>query len=389
LAFDLRYRPMNALAPAAAQHAETRAMLALHFTRGLGPVRIKALLAHYESAQAILAAPSAQLREQARELAPGIENSALAAIGSEESLKKADEELAKVEKHQFDLITLGSAGYPEALAAIYDPPPVLWLRLPASYDWDAILDNQLAGPTPQAIGIVGTRQCSPYARDFAAELARDLAELGVVVVSGLARGIDTAAHKAAVDVGGLSIAVLGCGVDRVYPAENAALATQLAMVSAYPVGTTPAAHNFPARNRIIAGLCSGSVVVEGDVDSGAMITAVAALDAGRSVFAVPGRAKDPKAQGPHKLLREGAAMCEGIDDILQELRWGTVRTTAQVAPTLAGAEQTVYNALTSALLADDLVQSTQMATPEVLSTLMMLSLKGLVRELPGGRFERS
>ncbi len=347
----------------------------MFFTPSLGPVRVKALLDYFGSAATALSANLTTLRD-----VPGLDASSIANIGSKAAFERADVELERAAKLGLTIIGLGDSSYPQSLRAIYDPPPALWVR------GDASALEQLTGALPRSVGIVGTRRCSPHAKAFTARLAKDLAEVGVMVISGLARGIDTAAHVAAVDAGGISIGVLGCGADTIYPSENKVLAERLTVVSAYPIGTPPAAHNFPARNRIIAGLSSGAVVVEGDVKSGAMITAVAALEAGREVFAVPGRPNDPLAQGPHKLIREGATLIESALDVLEALRW--IAKPSTPAPTLEGDEAQVFNALQADMTMDDLVLGTGLPLPRVMVALTMLTLKNLALELPGGRHSR-
>jgi DNA processing protein len=352
--------------------SEIRAALALFFTPGLGAVRIKTLLEHFGSAETAINTPAKEWREA------GV--SEAHTLTQPDPWQKPDLELARAAKLGVGLLALSEPHYPVALRAIYDPPPVLWMR------GDAAPLEQLVGVTPRSIGVVGTRQASPYARAFTQKLAHDLALVGVCVVSGLARGIDTVAHTAAVQAGGSSIAVLGCGVDTIYPSENKALSERLTVVSAYALGTPPHSYNFPPRNRIIAGLSSGSVVVEGDTDSGAMITAVAALEAGREVFAVPGRAGDPLARGPHKLIKEGASLIESAADVLETLRW--TATPPRPAPELLGDEALVFAALQGEMLLDTLCQATKLETAQVMVALTMLQLKGAVLELPGGRFTK-
>jgi DNA processing protein len=357
---------------------ETHAMLALEFTPGLGPVRIKTLLEHFGNAQTVLETQLMQLRD-----VPGLDSKSIAGIGSSQSLERATTELERAAKLEVRVIASSSANYPAALKAIYDPPPVLWVR------GDVTALEELIGVTPHSIGIVGTRKCSPHAKAFTAKLARELAQAGVIVVSGLARGIDTEAHRSSVEAGGRSIGVLGSGVDHIYPSENSALATQLTLVSAYPIGTRPAAHNFPARNRIIAGLSSGTVVIEGDLDSGSLITAVAALEAGRTVFAMPGRPGESNSKGPNRLIKDGAVLIESVADILEEMRWkSSSNGSPPVPPNLEGDEARVYAALDDALLVDDIVHRTGLAMPAAQSILMMLKLKNVILELPGGRYSR-
>ena len=359
---------------------ELRASLALFFMPNLGPVRVKGLLEQFGTAERVFSASLSELRGVS-----ALETSSLSSLTAptarETAFARGDTELERAARVGAQIIGFSHAAYPEALRAIFDPPPLLWVRGRLS-----ALES-LQSATPRAIGVVGTRKCSPHARAFTVTIAGDLARAGVVVVSGLARGIDTAAHIASVDAGGVSIAVLGCGIDTIYPSENRALSERLTVISGYPIGTPPAAHNFPARNRIIAGLSSGVVVVEGDIGSGSLITAVAALENGRTVFAVPGRPNDPNARGPNRLIKDGAALLEDANDILNEFRWGGAVQKA-VMPTLDGDEARVYTALEGELLLDDLVLRTGLGGPQITVALMMLTLKNVVLELPGGRYSR-
>ncbi|ADV68721.1 DNA-processing protein DprA [Deinococcus maricopensis] len=347
---------------------ELRALLALRFTPQLGPRRIEALRQHFGSAGAALMAGPSGARH-----VDSVDARGAAGLGDAATLRRADEEIERARKVGAQLLGRGLPGYPAALEALPDPPPVLWVR--------GTLPDLAVVPT--AIGVVGTRACSAHARSFTRALAADLARAGVVVVSGLARGIDTAAHTAAVDAGGASIGVLGSGVDTIYPAENKALAARLCVVSEYPLGTRPAAHNFPARNRVIAALSAGSVVVEGEARSGAMITAVAALECGRTVFAVPGRAGDPLAAGPHQLLRDGAVLVEGAADILREFGWADAPSRAPLD--LPDDQARVLAALTGPRTLDDVLSVSGVADAH--TALLMLQLAGLVEE-SGGRYAR-
>lgn len=348
--------------------AELLALLTLRFTPQLGPRRIEHLRRHFGSAQAVLAANLGQWREVG-----GLDAKSLAALGQPEAAAKAQRELERCKLAGVQLLGRGLNGYPEALESLGDPPAVLWVRgelpqLPA---------------VPRAIGIVGTRGASQHALTLTRQLAADLARTQVIVISGLARGIDTAAHSAAIDAGGQSIAVLGSAVDRVYPAENSALARKLTLVSEYPLGTGPAQHHFPTRNRIIAALSAGIVVVEGERKSGSMISATHALECGRTVFAVPGRAGDPLASGPHHLLREGAVLTESAQDIVDELGWGAVA----VVPTLDLPEpqHQVFTALAQPTTLEDLQALTGLGIAELQTALVMLQLMGLAEET-GGRW---
>jgi DNA processing protein len=349
---------------------ELLALLTLRFTPQLGPRRIESLRRHFGTAHAALHASLAQLRT-----VPGLDSRSLAAIGSSGAAEQAQAELEKVAGAGVRLLGRGLADYPEALEALGDPPAVLWIR----GEWPEF------PAVPRAVGVVGTRAVSPHARSLTRQIAADLARVEVVVVSGLARGVDTEAHSAAVEAGGLSVAVLGSAVNHIYPSENVPLSRRLTLVSEYPLGTPPAQHHFPTRNRLIAALSAGSLIVEGELKSGSMITATHALECGRTVFAVPGRAGDPRAAGPHRLLREGAVLTESAQDILDELGWGTVQ--AVPLPDLPPEQLRVLTALGTPTTLDDLQAQTRLPLPELQTALVMLQLLGLAEET-GGRWAR-
>jgi DNA processing protein len=267
-------------------------------------------------------------------------------------------------------VALGGPGYPSLLASIYDPPDRLWTR-------GTRLDA-LAGP---CVAIVGARDCSPYGASVVQTVARELADAGVVVVSGLARGIDAAAHRGALSADGATIAVLGCGVDRDYPAANAGLARRIAetglVVSEYPPGTEPAPWRFPARNRIVAGLALATVVVEARDRSGALITADFALEEGREVFAVPGEITSARSAGTNELIRIGATPLLAAADVLDAL--GLERP-ERPAPRPGGLAAAVLAALReSPAGADELAAGLHVAVERVAAALVELELDGLVR----------
>ncbi|WP_135230624.1 DNA-processing protein DprA [Deinococcus fonticola] len=350
--------------------AELLALLTLRFTPNLGPRRIESLRTHFGSAQQALQASLLDLRG-----VPGLDAKSAAAVGDKKAAQQAETELQKCQQVGAQLIGRGLPTYPPALDALGDPPPVLW-----------VLGDLPALPTvPRSIGLVGTRAASQPALSLTRAIAGDLARADVVVISGLARGIDTQAHTAAVEAGGISIGVLGSAVDRIYPGENVPLSRRLTLISEYPLGTGPAQHHFPTRNRLIAALSAGVVIVEGEKKSGSMITATHALECGRSVFAVPGRAGDPRAAGPHRLIREGAVLTESAQDILDELNWGTAPS--QPLPDLPLEQARVLRALTAPATLDDLQMGTGLTLPELQTALVMLQLMGLVEEI-GGRWAR-
>lgn len=247
-----------------------------------------------------------------------------------------------------------------------------------------------------AVAIVGSRRASPYGLAVAEWLGRELASCGVTVISGLARGVDAAAHRGALGGGGRTIAVLGCGVDVVYPPEHRRLLAEIieagAAVSEFPPGTPPLRHQFPQRNRLISGLALGVVVVEGREHSGAVITADFALDQGREVFAVPGRIFDETSRTPHRLLQQGAKPVTRVEDILDELGLASVRPVAPAghSVTLEGIEADVYAHLDlQPRHPDDLAQRCRLSVAAVGRALTLLEVRGLARALPGQRYVRT
>jgi DNA processing protein len=289
----------------------------------------------------------------------------------------ADAQLAQARRAGTSALCLMEAAYPALLAAIPDPPPVLWVR------------GRIDVLTSPAIAVVGSRAASPYGLEMAKRLAGDLAAAGVVIVSGLARGVDSAAHVAALRSNGRTIGVLGCGLDRVYPAEHRDLAADMttrgAVVSEFPIGVPPLPHHFPLRNRIISGLSRAVVVVEAAEKSGALITASAALEQGREVMVVPGPASAGRNRGGHLLIRDGARLVESADDILGEM-------TAPLSG--AGAESVSDPDLdrlpkVAAFTVDEVAEATGEPANVVLSWLLDLELTGKIQRIGGGRFVRA
>jgi DNA processing protein len=271
-----------------------------------------------------------------------------------------------------DLRIVERAEFPPLLRAIFDPPKRLYVRGGAG-------DDVLERP---AMAIVGARACSPYGAQVARRLGRELARAGLVVVSGLARGIDGEAHRGALEAGGVTVAVLGCGIDRDYPAVHAELARRIRerglVVSEYEQGVEPAPWRFPARNRVIAGLCAATVVVEARERSGALITADFALEEGRDVFAVPGEITSPLSAGTNALLKLGAAPCTSTEDVLE--LFGLTQDD-QAPPAVDGAARNVLDALPGA--ADDVARTTGLDARTVAVALAELELAGLASEGEG------
>jgi DNA processing protein len=292
-------------------------------------------------------------------------------------------------------ISKGDVRYPTALAAIHDPPPELWIR----GDVDA-----LHAPS---VAIVGSRAASPYALEVARRLGADLARRNVTVVSGMARGVDSAAHRGALEGGGITIAVFGCGVDVIYPAEHRALAERIcdrgALVSEFPVGTPPRREHFPQRNRIISGLSLAVVIVEAAEGSGSLITAEFALDQGRPVLAVPGNVLGGRNYGAHALLRDGAKLVECADDILEELPASLTQMTAGIGDSglgirtaeespnpKAASQDPVLRAMDEgdAYDLDEIAERSGVDRMKLLPRLLELELAGALRRVDGGRFVR-
>ncbi len=303
-----------------------------------------------------------------------------AEIASSRKSMQPKDELEKLNQTGINYIEFENPAYPEILKNIFDPPPGIFVR------GGICTGGQLS------VAVVGSRKPTPYGVAVAERLASGLSSAGITVVSGMARGIDTAAHKGALKAGGRTIAVLGCGVDVVYPRENKRIMEEIAssgaVISEFPPGSEPGAWHFPVRNRIISGLSRAVVVVEAAARSGALITADIALEQGRDVMAVPGNISSPLSCGPNRLIKQGARLVEGVADILDELGidrlFSGVLETEKSYPRLTGDEDKLMKLLTLEPLAlDKLVEESGLATQQVLAALMFLELKGLARQLPG------
>jgi DNA processing protein len=346
------------------------AWLALRLTPGVGNILGVGLVRAFGSPEAVLAA-----RDQDLQCA-GVRREVRAALRRFDRWDDVDTQLARL-----DRITWLDAGYPELLRQIHDPPLLLFAL------------GEFAPEDAHAVAVVGSRDASAYGRQMTATLSEGLAAAGVTVVSGLARGVDAAAHAAALRAGGRTIAVLGSGIDVVYPSEHHRLHMQIAksgaVVSEYMMGTQPDAENFPGRNRIISGLALGTVVVEATERSGSLITAQYAAEQGREVFAVPGPV-GARSRGTHGLIRQGAALAERAEDVLREIAPHLSDGGRSVpAPTLSDVEATIVEQLDDTPRSvDELMNRTGLAAGVVLETLLVLELRGIVRQLPGQGFAR-
>lgn len=347
-----------------------RYWLGFNLVRGIGPVRLRMLLDFFGDIRSAWEAPEQVLREVK------LDRRSLQNLLKLRHQVDLDEVLRQVERAGAQVLTWDTPDYPNLLRQITDAPPVLFVRgtLTPADEW--------------SVALVGTRKATIYGREVAHRLATDLVQNRVTLVSGLARGIDSIAHKAALDAGGRTLAVLGSGVDHIYPAEHRKLADAIiengALISDYPLGTRPEAANFPARNRIISGLSLGVVVVEADVKSGALITADFALDHGREVFAVPGSILSRASAGCNRLLRDGASIVTEIGDILETLHLDQVsekQLAREILPANA-TEAAILERLTAEPRhLDELSREIELPVEMISSTLVMMELKGMTRQV--------
>ncbi|AKJ64155.1 DNA-processing protein DprA [Kiritimatiella glycovorans] len=360
---------------------ERESLIALNMVERLGPVRVRALIDTLGDAHAILHASPEDLAR-----ASGIGPSLAATIARQCRGIDLDRELRRVARAGAHIVTPLDDDYPAALREIYDPPLALYVR------------GALPRSDPRAVAVVGSRRCTAYGRACADRLACALSRAGCCVVSGLARGIDTAAHRAALKAGGRTVAVLGSGLERLYPAENASLAEEIAetgaVISEFPMTQDADKWTFPCRNRVISGLSAGTLVVEADERSGAMHTADAALEQGRSVFAVPGRIDSASSRGTHRLIKNGACLVDSIDDIVHEFELlfpeGAAPEPAAARPdtALSTEERRVVEALwEESMDVDRLARKAGMPSHRVSGLLMGLVMKHVIRLLPGRRVE--
>ena len=365
---------------------EVEDWLTLSFLPGLGCTLINRLVDH-------LGTPGAVLRDEAGiKGIPGAGSRLIALLRDASQVaaarQRACAELEQLDKLNVTLLTPASSAYPSPLRAIPDSPVLLYCR--GALDW---LDHP-------AVAVIGARTATDYGRRIAADLASELAAQGITIVSGAAYGIDAAAHRGALAAGGGTIAVLGCGIDVVYPRSHADLFRDIVagglLLSEYPLGTPPEGFRFPARNRIISGLVKGVIVVEATEKSGSLITARLALDQGREVFAVPGRIDSPKSAGTHRLIQQGAHLVHTVADILEGLSWDKNKGSVNCKQATPG-ETVAITAREQLLLAnldtyprdiDTLVRLTGLAIVEIHGILLQLELQGRIRQLPGQQYER-
>lgn len=356
------------------------ALLGLYSIPSIGPTRMRKLISVFGTPQNVLQAATRQLIE-----VEGIDLKTAAKIkaGVDEGFVQRQRQF--MDKLEIGVLTYWDEAYPQQLKSIYDPPVFLF------YKGDL---NCLSAP---AIAVVGTRKPSSYGKMVSERLSEELARRGFTLISGFARGVDTIAHKTALKNGAATIAVLGNGIDYIYPAENRPLfkqmteGTQGLILSEYPMGTMPDAGNFPKRNRIISGISVGVLVTEAGEKSGALLTAMYANDQNREVFAVPGAITSPLSAGTHHLIQSGAKLVHTAEDILEELGYasGSAVQEDKAPPDLHGELKTVYDALSQQPVhVDQVALQSGLSVSETLSALLTLELMGLIRQMAGKMFIR-
>lgn len=351
--------------------SELKYWLGFSLARGIGPAKVQALLDGFGSLERAWSASQAAWEQL------GLDQRAIASLLQVRATLNLDQELAAVEAAGVQLLCWDSPAYPRYLREIPNPPPLLYLR------------GALREEDRWAVAIVGTRRMTAYGRQVTRELAAGLVHNRITIVSGLARGVDALAHKTALEHGGRTLAVLGAGLDHIYPPENRGLAAQIAadhgaVISDYHLGVQPDARNFPPRNRIISGLSLGVVVVEAGQDSGALITARFALEQGREVFAVPGNITSPASQGANRLIQQGARLVTSAQDVLEELnlQMAVEQQAIQMALPESPEEALLLANLSSQPVhIDELSRLTGLPAALVSSTLTLMELKGMALQV--------
>jgi DNA processing protein len=349
---------------------------------GLGNVALKRLLDRFQEPERIFQASLAELTE-----VDGIREDIARSIFEKRYSGDPEKELMKAERQGVRILTYSDQAYPALLKEIHDPPMVIFIK------GNDIPNNQTF------VAIVGSRNSTSYGQKAAENIGRDLASRGLGIVSGMARGIDSSSHWGCLEGKGFTVAVLGAGVDVIYPSSNRKLYEQIAMkgaiISEFPMGAPPVPNNFPMRNRIISGLSKGTVIVEATKNSGSLITASLAIEQGRELFAVPGSINSFKSTGCHYLIKQGASLIENADDILEALGMNfpgvpkTERSRMAFPVIMDESETALYNILGDyPVHIDQITRDGNMEPAEVSSLLMKMELKGIIRQLPGKMFIR-
>jgi len=356
--------------------------VALSLVPGVGSVLFKRLLDQFKTPDAVF---RATLRDLLR--VEGVGKKVAEEIQKGPAEKKTERELRLVKEAGGTLLTIADEHYPLRLREIYDPPPLLYLR------------GELREEDNLALSIVGSRKTSPYGRWITEKISQEIVRHGITIVSGMARGIDSVAHGGAISGGGRTLAVLGCGIDVIYPPENRTLFGQIidhgAVLSEFPMGSRPEGIHFPRRNRIISGLSIGVVVVQASAKSGSLITAEYALEQGREVFAIPGNVGADGSRGTNRLIKEGAKLVESSEDILEEIlpRWKRMRESSINVQCpgegLFEEEKVIYQLLSeSPLHIDVIIRESRLDPGKVSSLLLDLELKSFITQWPGKCFTK-
>ena len=352
--------------------------LAFNKVRGIGRVRFKLLENHFDSMEAAWSASESELR------AAGLDRRTIRSVADGRQKIDPDAEAELLLKSGVRAFTWHDDDYPAQLKEIYDLPPLIYVK------------GNLTPDDERSVAVVGTRNPSHYGRQVAEQLVYDIASAGVTIVSGLARGVDGIAHRIALDAGQRTIAVLGSGVDIIYPREHTSLSERIAengaLISELALGTRPDARNFPRRNRIMSGMTLGTLVIEAGARSGALITARQALEENREVFAVPGSIFSPNSEGTNRLIRESAAkLVTACEDVLEELNLSAVAQQIEMAalfPEDENEAELLRYITFDPVHVDDVCRSSGRSAPDVSSTLAMMELKGLVRQVGGMNYVR-
>lgn len=356
---------------------EDRYWLALTLIKGLGPVTAKQVVSAFGDASVVFRQKVDQLIRGA-----GINQNRAQLIASFNDWNLIDRTIERVEKFGASLITFHDPSYPEGLKQIYDPPPVLFVK------------GELQSNDRFAVSIVGSRICTEYGKNVTQKMAASLCAKGFTIISGMARGIDTVAHISTLKAGGRTIAVLGSGIDVPYPSENLQLFRKIpesgAVISEFPPGTRPLKDNFPKRNRLISAMSLGVLVVEASERSGALITARCAVDQGKEVFAIPGNINWRTSKGTNDLIKKGARLVDNPDDIIEELApllKGYIREAKRELPPLNEEEHAILKICDiEPTHIDDIIRLTNIPPSRVMSALLALELKGVVRQWEGKKF---
>jgi DNA processing protein len=362
------------------------ALLALNLVGNVGPIRVRQLLEHFGDAPAVLSASHQQLLQ-----VRGIGEETAAAIASWEKTVDLGGELRRIVEFGCRIVTQQDGEYPDLLKQIYDPPVVLYVK------------GELLPKDKNSVAMVGSRLTTHSGIEVARKLAYQLAYLGVTVVSGGARGIDSAAHQGALSAKGRTIAVLGTGINLIWPPENKELYERItangALITQFPFNRRGDKQSFPIRNRIVAGMTLGTVVVEANLTSGALITANFANEYGRQVFAVPGRIDSPRSKGCHDLIKKGAKLCEGAEDILSEFEYLFPPSNKAASPAETGQlpalelsenEQKVYDTLGNEEISiDEVIRKSGLPASAASVALLSLEMKRIIRQLPGKMFVKN